>query len=75
MTFFYQNYMTNVWFKSYRSDRNQKFFMNGHLSDNCSLSCSFLYINDLPVFPIGESLFTLFASLTYTYHYLMTLIK
>ena len=25
--------------------------------------------------PIGESLFTLFASLTYAYHYLMTLIK
>ena len=24
---------------------------------------------------IGESLFTLFASLTYAYHYLMTLIK
>ena len=24
---------------------------------------------------IGESLFTLFASLTYVYHYLMTLIK
>ena len=25
--------------------------------------------------PVGESLFTLFASLTYAYHYLMTLIK
>ena len=24
---------------------------------------------------VGESLFTLFASLTYAYHYLMTLIK
>ena len=27
------------------------------------------------LFSIGESLFTLFASLTYAYHYLMTLIK
>ena len=27
------------------------------------------------IFIIGESLFTLFASLTYAYHYLLTLIK
>jgi len=29
----------------------------------------------MSVIDIGESLFTLFASLTYAYHYLMTLIK
>ena len=29
----------------------------------------------MQVHSIGESLFTLFASLTYAYHYLMTLIK
>ena len=27
------------WFKSYLSDRNQKCFVNGHLSDHCFLSC------------------------------------
>ena len=48
------------WFKSYLSERNQKCFLNGSLSNNCVLSCGIpqgtilgallflLYINDLP---------------------------
>ena len=40
------------------------------LSNNVAVSLGFCQFQ-----PIGESLFTLFASLTYAYHYLMTLIK
>ena len=48
------------WFKSYLSERNQKCFLNGSLSNNCVLSCGIpqgtilgpllflLYISDLP---------------------------
>ena len=48
------------WFKSYLSERNQKCFLNGSLSNDCVLSCGIpqgtilgpllflLYINDLP---------------------------
>ena len=48
------------WLKSYLSERNQKCFLNGSLSNNCVLSCGIpqgtilgpllflLYINDLP---------------------------
>ena len=44
--------------------------------------CQMSHIFDIPVcypiinyYNIGKSLFTLFASLTYAYHYLMTLMK
>ena len=48
------------WLKSYLTERNQKYFLNGSLSNNCVLSCGIpqgtilgpllflLYINDLP---------------------------
>ena len=44
-----------------------------NLSERCFESKSLFQCAD--VTSIGESLFTLFASLTYAYHYLMTLIK
>ena len=41
-------------------------------SKESHLNLAYLFVYFVP---IGESLFTLFASLTFAYHYLMTLIK
>ena len=43
--------------------------------ENPRLVKVFVFVFYFLLHPIGESLFTLFASLTYAYHYLMTLIK
>ena len=52
--------LSNDWFVPHLIDRKQKSFVNGYLSDNCSLSCAIphgtipvpplfvIYINDLP---------------------------